>query len=116
VRNKTLTFSIAIAILLAGCNSAQTDPNPQEQFAWAVAKRAPAPDGRVIALVETGKHKTGDAAPLHRVSIQAPGGTGMENDQVVWESQVSRAPTIIWSGPNALLITQDPYLVSGVRA
>jgi hypothetical protein len=111
---KAIGFALAAlfcASQLSGCSPAP-DAAPQEQFDWAIANRVPSPDGQVLALVETGKHKAGDASPLHRVSIQTvSGASGLQNDRVVWESQVSQPPTVAWSGPSALLITHAPYLV-----
>ena len=106
-------FAAAASVALAGCIASPPGVAPLDPFNWSITLQVESPSGAVLAVLETGKSNTGArTSPLHRVSIRTVD-TAKEfhNHSVVWQSQVQELPTLTWTGPRSLVITQDPHLV-----
>ena len=113
IRGLAFAAFACTATLLAACSASQQATSPQDPFNWAVTQQVQSPDGKAVAVLETGKSNTGArTAPLHRISIQTVGSAEKwGNHWTVWQSQVNRLPAIAWSSPSRLVITQEPHLV-----
>ena len=114
-RIRGLAFAVfaCLVMLFAACTPSQQAISPQDPFTWSIAHQVQSPDGKAVAVLETGiSNMSTRTAPLHRVSIQTAGvAKKWGNNWTVWQSQVSHAPTLSWRSDSHLVIEQEPYEV-----